>query len=71
MAISDPFVELRFKCPTLVVGVLDAVSAARRVERSELANEILQAWADQQMREATAILRVTGTPFPAVDGVVR
>lgn len=67
----DPFVELRFKCPALVVGVLDAVSTARRVDRSELVNEVLQHWADQQMREATAILRVTGTPFPPVDGVSR
>lgn len=68
---ADPFVELRFKCPAMVVGVLDAVSTARRVDRSELANEVLQQWAEQQMREATAILRVTGMPLPPIDGVVR
>lgn len=60
MADSDPFVELRGKAPRTVVGVLDAISSAQRKDRWELVNEILSGWADDRMREATAVLRVTG-----------
>lgn len=50
--------ELRFKAPRLIVDVIDAVSIAQRKDRTELINEILSAWADDRMREATAIMRV-------------
>ena len=54
----DIATELRFKCPRLVVNVIDAVSLAQRKERFELVNEILTAWADDRMREATAVMRI-------------
>ena len=54
----DVSTELRFKCPRLVVNVIDAVSLAQRKERFELVNEILTAWADDRMREATAVMRI-------------
>lgn len=56
---GDPFVELRGQAPRLIVDVLDAVSASRRISRWELVNEILEHYADDRMREATAVLRVT------------
>ena len=54
----DVSIELRFKCPRLVVNVIDAVSLSQRKERHELINEILTAWADDRMREATAVMRI-------------
>lgn len=59
MADPQGFVELRGQVPKLIVDVLDAVSLTKRVNRWELVNEILSAYADDRMREATAIMRVT------------
>jgi hypothetical protein len=55
--IKDPFVELRGQAPRTVVNVLDAVSLTQRVQRWELINKILADWADDRMREATAVMR--------------
>lgn len=52
-------VELRGHAPRELVDVLDAVSAARRMTRTELVNEVLAAWAADKRREAEAIFRVT------------
>lgn len=59
MAERAPFVELRGDAPRPLVDVLDAVSGHRRISRWQLVSEILQAWADDKMREVTAICRVT------------
>lgn len=64
MADKDPFVELRGQGPRTLVDVLDAVSTARRLNRWELIVQILEVWAEQQQREAIAILRVAGTEEP-------
>lgn len=59
-------VELRGDCPRLTVDVLDAVSNARRISRTELVNEILGDWSKQQLTEASLLLRVTrGNPDAA------
>ena len=47
--------------------MLDAVSTARRMERWELAVQVLELWAEQQQREAAAILRVAGADFLNID----
>ena len=54
------FPELRGDVPRALVDVLDAVSGHRRINRWQLVGEILQAWADDKMREVTAVYRVTG-----------
>jgi hypothetical protein len=42
---------------------LDAVSTARRISRTELVNEILSAWAVEQVHMANVIYRVArGNP---------
>lgn len=56
---ADASVELRGQASRTVVDMLDAISGARRVSRWELITEILQQWHDQQMREVTAVMRVT------------
>lgn len=59
-------VELRGECPRLTVDVLDAVSNARRINRTELVNQILGEWAQQQLLESSLIARVTrGNPEAA------
>lgn len=56
-------VELRGECPRQTVDVLDAISAARRISRTELVNQVLGEWARQQLHEASLIHRVTrGNP---------
>jgi hypothetical protein len=56
-------VELRGMCPRLTVDVLDAVASARGLNRTDLVNELLSKWAEQQLREASLIARVTrGNP---------
>lgn len=53
-------IELRGQAPRLIVDVLDAISLTRRITRWELVNEILTTWADDRMKEATAVMRVAG-----------
>ena len=67
MPVEAATVELRGQMPRTVVDVLDAVSGHRRVSRWDLISETLQDWADDKMREVTAVCRVTG----AVDGAGR
>jgi hypothetical protein len=58
-------VELRGMCPRNVVDVLDAISGARRISRTELVNAVLSEWADARMHEAVLIQRVVGfNPTP-------
>ena len=70
-------VELRGDCPRLTVDILDAVSNARRISRTELVNQILGEWAKQQLMESSLVQRVTrGNPevaefFPAEAEAVR
>ena len=59
----DPYVELRGQAARTIVDVLDAVSAARRLNRWELIVQILEGWCEQQQREAVSILRVVGDDF--------
>ncbi len=56
---DEPTTELRGPCPRAVVDVLDAVSQARRITRTELVNLILMKWADDKLHEAELIQRVT------------
>lgn len=56
-------VELRGECPRLTVDVLDAISTARRMSRTELVNEVLHEFVQQQLREASLVARITrGNP---------
>ena len=56
-------VELRGPCPRETIDVLDAISQARRMTRTELVNDILSSWCVDRMNEATLIHRVTrGNP---------
>ncbi|MEJ3621066.1 hypothetical protein [Brachymonas wangyanguii] len=58
--------ELRWMAERFTVDMLDAVSAARGIARTSLADKVLFDWAVQQAREANAIQRVTrGNPPPA------
>lgn len=61
MSTAYESVELRGPCPRATVDVLDAVSLARRMTRTELVNEILGAWAADRRAEAEAIVRLTRT----------
>lgn len=57
--------ELRWMAERFTVDMLDAVSAARGIARTSLADKVLFDWAVQQAREANAIQRVTrGNPVP-------
>ncbi len=59
-------VELRGDCPRVTVEVLDAICRAQDKNRTELVNEILNAWAKQKLVEASLIARVTrGNPDAA------
>lgn len=56
-------VELRGMCPRETVDVIDAVSAARRMSRTDLINDILASWVVDRMNESMLIQRVTrGNP---------
>jgi hypothetical protein len=55
---SDPLVELRGMCPRETIDVIDAVSAARRISRTELVNEVLGKWAADEVHVAKAICSV-------------
>lgn len=56
---SDITVELRGPCPKDVVDVLDAVSMARRMSRTDMVNEILKEWAEAKRHEADLISRLS------------
>ena len=62
--------ELRWMAERFTVDMLDAVSGARGIARTSLADKVLFDWAVQQARESNAIQRVTRcNPHPAdVDG---
>lgn len=57
---NDSSVELRGQSPRLIADVLDAISARKRIGRWELVLEILGEWADERVKDAIAIQRVTG-----------
>lgn len=61
MSMGPESVELRGPCPRAIVDVLDAVSLARKLTRTELVNEILGTWAADRRAEAEAIVRLTRT----------
>lgn len=61
---NDDTVELRFKAPRIVVDLLDAVSAARRIDRTEQVNRVLEKWARDVLHQATVVQNVTrGNPL--------
>lgn len=53
-------VELRGDCPREIVDMLDAVSTAKRITRTDLVNRILADWARRKWHEAVSIQRVAG-----------
>ena len=56
-------VELRGEYPKDLIDVIDAVSAAKRISRTELVGLVLAEWAEKKVHEATLIHRVTrGNP---------
>lgn len=58
--------ELRGPCPASTVAVLDAVSLHNGTTRTELVNQILGKWAQQEARKASLIARVLqGNPVAA------
>lgn len=62
-------VELRGPCPRKVVDMLDAVSTARGLTRTQLVNEILGTWARREWHVATVVGRVmNGNPQGADSG---
>jgi hypothetical protein len=60
-------VELRGECPRHIVDVLDAVAVARDKTRIQIANEVLGAWAEKVLHEATLVHRVVQRNPPRVD----
>ncbi len=61
-----PMVELRGECPRETVSVLDAISLARGITRTELVNTVLGEWAKQTTHEAMLVARVMrGNPVMA------
>jgi hypothetical protein len=62
---DDGSVELRGPCPRDVVDLLDAVSMARGLTRTQLVNRVLAEWAADQRHVANVIHRVSRvTPAP-------
>lgn len=72
MAATDS-VELRGPCQRETVDILDAVSCARVMTRTELVNEILAEWALKQVHVATLVYRASrGNPQPTeANGIQR
>ena len=64
---ADTHLELRGMCPREVIDVLDAVSTAKRITRTELVNHILAEWAGRKHHEAMLIHRVTRGNPPLAD----
>lgn len=58
MATPENSVELRGDCPRDVIDVIDAISAARRLTRTQLVNEILGDWVRQKLHEVKLVHRV-------------
>lgn len=55
--------ELRGDCPKDTVDVLDAISHAREISRTDLVNQILGEWCADRVHEASLINRVSrGNP---------
>lgn len=66
MPTPENSVELRGDCPKETIDVLDAISAARRLTRTQLVNEILRDWAQARLHEMNLLQRVTrSNPAPA------
>ena len=55
---SEKQVELRGPCPASVVAVLDAVSLAKGITRTDLVNTVLREFAKQEAHKASLIARV-------------
>lgn len=53
-------VDLRGDVPRRIVDVLDAIAIARDVSRATLMGEVLGAWADKVVHEASMVARVAG-----------
>lgn len=61
---DDSNIELRGQCPREIIDVIDAWSAAKRINRMEAVNVILRSWAKNKVREHTIFARVTrGNPL--------
>ena len=54
----NDFVEIRGQLPRRVINVIDAVAINQRIDRFSALRNILTAWADEKVREATLITRV-------------
>lgn len=67
---KEPSVELRAQVPRRLVDMLDAVSLARGLNRTELLVEVLDTWHQTRVREATLIHRLVRgkTVLPESDG---
>lgn len=52
-------VELRGPISRWIADVLDAVSLARRVSRTEVVNTVLEEWAKERLHEASLLTRVS------------
>ncbi len=58
---ADPAaVELRAMCPREIVDALDAVSMHRKISRTELLVQVLAAWRDDRIHEASVLMAVAG-----------
>lgn len=53
-------VELRLTAPRKVIDLVDAISLARRVNRSQMVIAILHEWAEVKHREITIANRISG-----------
>ncbi len=63
---AEPSVELRGQCPRDTVDIIDAASIARRMNRTELVNQILAEWCVRETHYATLIYRASrGNPTPS------
>lgn len=67
MAHDTNLVELRGMAPRDLVEVLDVISASRRQPRIDLVLEILQAWVDQRVHEASLVHRLSASNPRATD----
>jgi hypothetical protein len=57
---ADRSAELRGECPREILDVLDAISTARDMTRTQLVNEVLGNWARQVRHEHMIVARVCG-----------
>jgi hypothetical protein len=67
MATNELNVELRGPCPKTTVDVIDAVSMARRLSRTEMVNLILAEWAEGRVHEANLITRLSRSHSAATE----